>query len=82
MATVTCEIWAKYWPQAAQQDLADAITDLLTRLGAAPSRVTLTQNDKPQSLTLTVEGVPAALRISHEQLVDRINQRLGLQMRY
>lgn len=74
MAEYTFEIYAKYWPQKAVDEMLSAITQKLS-----DSRVTTTvstvQLEKPSRIAVTLADAPANVKLSHEDIAAEINKR-------
>lgn len=81
MATVVFEVYPKYWPKAALDDLLTAIQAKLQERGITAT-VSTSEKTIPQRTTVTLTGVPANLVVRHEDIVNKINQRLGLGLSY
>ncbi len=82
MATITCEIYDKYWPNVVKTDLAAALRDLLDRRGLTSATVTVTPLTNPSRQVVSISGVPPQVIVTHQDVVDRINNRIGLTLSY
>lgn len=76
MATVVFEVYNKYWRKAATDDMVNAIIDKLAERGITAT-IETALDVRPQRTTITLTGVPANLRLTHEEIAEKVIQRLG-----
>lgn len=68
MADITGEVYHKYWPTLAKNDIQNTILQRLAKAGIDQVDVEMLVNAKPERLTIAVRNVRISLAVTNEDI--------------